>query len=366
MKVPLLRAVALGEFSPWAQQAISSFEENEILEITLEPSVENFCQSLVPQTKPLTVFLENQPKSRENMLQIFSTGIPIYLIWIGKNFTKEDLSFALERRVYSIFEAAQLDQEKWIQNLRALAQRVDNADQQNQLLRAMKSILLQTEADFPDIPMVTELRHAVKKLDNLKLENELAYHAAPDQSEGKEAILSKSQTFGEAIVTISELERTGVLWIRGSLPEQEGRIEFFQGKMIEAASSGSHGVKAILRMFLWDKHRFIFNRRDTSEASSIQSLEIDVNQLAKMGTIAKEKYERIRQETPSLSLRLEINPGAVNKDTAIVSNDFSTLSSVIEVGRVDMVLDSNPLPDIEIYESLINLRRNNLIRRASS
>jgi hypothetical protein len=44
------------------------------------------------------------------------------------------------------------------------------------------------------------------------------------------------------------------------------------------------------------------------------------------------------------------------------SEDFSALSSIVEFGRVGLVLNYNAAFDVHLYESLIRLKKNKLIK----
>jgi hypothetical protein len=78
----------------------------------------------------------------------------------------------------------------------------------------------------------------------------------------------------------------------------------------------------------------------------------------------QEHYTKIRREIPPLSLKLNLDVSSVHTGTALAPNDFSTLSSVVECRKVGHVLNYNSLPDVEIYQSLIELKRAQLIRVA--
>lgn len=366
MKVPLLRIVAVGEFSTWARQFFQTFEQQDIITVTHETNADIFCKLLGPTDSPSVVFIDNNPDSKTNFKKISSTQKPIYIVWIGKTFTKDDLIFALESRIYAVIESVKIDEKKITHMFQTLSQLVATDQQTQQLIRAMKSILLQTEAEFPNIPMVDELRNAVKKLQNQSLKNEFNHLHAMEKKEGSDIPFHKAQTLEEALVIINELQRTGVLWIRGNQNEQEGKIEFLQGKITQAHAGSSQNTKAILRMFLWDSPILLFNRRDPSETGVLQSLEVDIYQLVKTGSLLKARFEAIRNEIPGEEIFLEINPGVIGKDTALSTNDFSILASVAEFGRVGTLVDFNDLSDVEIYESLINLRRSNMIRKMSA
>jgi hypothetical protein len=365
MKVPLLQIVVMGDISPWARQFLNSLEEKSLITISPESSVDLFCRETVPTTKPFVVFLENNVESKKTIEKLCQCGKSVYLVMLGKSFSKEDVISALEKRVYCVIESSAKD-ESWVtETLKKLSGLVESNNQFQQILRAIKGVLLQTEAEFPDIPMVAELRTAVKRLESYGLNNELNHLSLNQANQANDPIFHKTQTLGESILTVNDLSRTGTLWVKGQLSEEEGRIEFLHGRIIEATAGGTDGVKAILRMFLWDAPRLLFNRKDPKEITSNKNVELDITQIVKKGSLIKERFEKIRKEIPPKSFRLEIVPGAISQYLALEAADFLTLSSIVEFGSTTNILDFTLLSDLEIYESLINLRKNSLIRKAS-
>ena len=195
------------------------------------------------------------------------------------------------------------------------------------------------------------------------LKNEFSSTEEPKATkEGSHVPFYKTQNFGDALMTVHDLERTGVLWARGPVPEQEAKIEFLQGKIISAVTGDTTGLKAIYRVFLWDSPRFLFYRKDPNEAVLVEQLDASMRHLVKQGEMLRDRYEKIRKELPPDSIRLEIDSHALHKDTALAFVDFSTLASTVEFGVVAHILDYNPLPDVDIYESLIRLRKHKIVR----
>lgn len=364
MKVPLLQVVAMGDFSPWARQVLNSLEEQSLVTIRLELSVDHFCQETVPNAKPFVVFLENNVESKKTLEKLCQCGKPIYLVMLGKSLSKQDLMIALEKRVYCVIESSTKNESWIIETIKKLSSLVDSDSQFQQILESMKGILLQTEAEFPDIPMVEELRTAVKRLESYGLNNELNHLNLNHSNQTNDPFFHKTQTLGESILMVNELSRTGTLWVKGQLSEEEGKIEFLHGRVVEAVAGGTDGIKAILRMFLWDNPRLLFNRKDPKEITANKNTDLEITQIVKTGERIKERFEKIRKEIPPRNYRLEISPGAISQELALEVADFLTLSSVAEFGSVSIILDLNQLTDLEIYESLINLKRNNLIRKS--
>ena len=61
-------------------------------------------------------------------------------------------------------------------------------------------------------------------------------------------------------------------------------------------------------------------------------------------------------------LCLELDTQAMQLNSRLDDDLFSTLASIVEFGQLTQVLDYNELPDVNIYHSLIALRKMRLIR----
>src|SRR4051812_29253240 len=103
MNVPTFRVLCLGEFTQWGRQFMSSLHAAHVLEATYEPSLQRFTEN-GNRPGPQVIVVENVPESRQTIAKIRQMNRRLYLLWIGRNFTKEDLLYAMEHRIYYVFE----------------------------------------------------------------------------------------------------------------------------------------------------------------------------------------------------------------------------------------------------------------------
>jgi len=366
MKVPNCRVNSIGEISNWGKQFLTSLESKHIIEVTYETSLQAFANSLQPSTRIPILMIENVPESRQSIQKLRASGRRFYLVWFGRIFTKEDLAFALEHRAFCVFEQARADEKKVSEGLLQLSHSLERAEHFEQMVHSLKALLIQAETDSAMQPVVAEIKTAVSKLERYGVHNDFV-GAPAEVTSTKDAKLPfyKAQGFGDALTTVHNLERTGVLWVRGTLPDQEGKIEFLQGKIISGHAGELHGLKAIYRMFLWDEPRFLFTRQDPQNVVFEEQLEQSMKYLCLEGETLRRRFDKIRHELPPLDLALELEPSSLHVSTQLTSEDFSTLASIVEFGKVGMVLNYNPASDVHVYESLIRLKKHKLIRVAA-
>lgn len=367
MRVPSNRATALGDVSPWGRSFLQALQAENILDIGYEPSVQQFCTQITGINEAQILFIENQPESRAWILSVRQSGKFCYLVWYGRAFSKEDYQFALENRIYIAFENLRTDDQKLVDWLSKLTESKENSLQFAAIMRAVKGILVQTDQETLPKQIIPELKTAMTKIERIAGHNE---YYLPSQSKGVETETKlpfhRTQEFSDALNTVAELERTGTLWIRGNLPAQEGKVEFLHGKVMSATAGDVRGVKAMFRIFLWDEPRFLFGRSEPNNFNFEAPLTVGLKYICDEGSKQKRRYEQIRRELPPLDLKLELEPSMLHKGTVLPTEDFPALASVVESGVVSHILDYNPIPDVDLYESLIRLRRNNILRVALS
>lgn len=361
MKVPHCRIVSVGEITSWAKQFLNGLQKENIAEVTFETNVARFCGTIAP---PTIVFIENAPDMKQAIQKLRQSGRPLIIVWFGKLFAKEDMTFAHENRVYWVLESPRADDKRVLEGLRRVARAAETALQFGQHLHSLKAILLQGEGDSAISPLLHEFKTALGKLERAGLMSNEFLSAVVDMGQGDKENLPfhRSQDIGDALFTVHDLERTGALWIRGSLPGQEGKVEFLQGKLVAASAGGVHGVKAIFRMFLWDEPRFLFTRIDPSDYVFEDHLNVSLKYMCVEGQDLRQRYQKIRRDLPPPDLKIELDPNALHMGTQLQPEEFSTLASIVEFGNVSQVVDFNSLPDVAIYEALIRLRKSNMIR----
>ncbi len=363
MMVPCCRIYSVGEVSAWASQFLSALRAANLVEVTAEPSVETFCRTASSGSHVPIAFVENTPDSKKWIHAIREANRRCFIVWYGRGFTKEDLHFALEHRIYRTFENARAEDKSVEVEVRKIAAAADLQHETEQVLQSMKTTLLQEESGAPSKTLIDEMKAAISKIEHGVTGNE--FQAKPDAFGGSaqsKIPFYKEQEFEDALVTVHDLERTGLLSVRGPLPNQEGRVEFLQGKIVGAQTGQVRGLKAIYRMFLWDTPKFVFSKMNPDDLEFEEHLNVGMKYIRSEGQALRARFNQIRRELPPGELKLELEPNALHSGVKLPPDDFSTLSSIVEFGNVARVLDYNPLPDVTILESLIRLKRNQMIR----
>ena len=358
------RVIVLGEITHWGHQFAQNLQNGHVFDFVFETSTDKFLES-TQVGHPQIVMIENLAGCRSLVGKIRAAGRRVYMIWIGRSFSKEDLNFALENRIYAVFEDARSDDPKVHNGLKGALDNVNNSVQFDQILRSLKSLLVQHESDA-DKPFMNEVKTAVVKLERSSLHNEFAGIAVGEAHRQSSSVpFHESQVFGDALLTVNELERTGILKVRGG-SQQDGSVEFLQGKLISAVTGGVRGIKALYRMFLWDDAHFVFTRRDVKSESIQTDLNGELKEICEFGDSLKARFEEVRKEIPPQSLVLAMEPKWMQISTSMTPNLFSTLGTVIEFGQVGLVLDYCPLPDVDVMENLIALKRLRAIKVVST
>lgn len=364
MAVSRFRILVVGEVTQWGRHFVSLLQTSQGIEFVFEKSVDKFLES-TQVGHPQIVMVENMPGCRSHLASLRESNRRLFLFWLGRSFSKEDLAFAIQHRIYGVFEDPKNEDPILSACLRRVSRSVDSIVQSEQVLRSLKSTLLQHETDA-DRPFLAELKTAVAKLERMIGHNELASNMTVEGPRSDGAVpFHEAQAFSDALSTVHDLERTGVLRVRGGA-QQDGAVEFLQGKLISAATGGVTGIKALFRMFLWDDVRFAFTRRDVKSESIQPDLNGELHFICQQGDELKSRYQKIRKEIPPAALVLAMEPKWMQITTAMPIKQFSTLASVIEFGQVGLVLDYNPLPDVDLLENLIALKRTRAIKVVST
>jgi len=363
MKAPSCRVTSAGDVSPWGKRFLTSLVKSNIIELVVEPSIQKFCDAFA-STHPQIVLIENLKDSREGIVKIKQAGKKALLLWYGQNFSKDDFAFALENRVYWIFDNLEPEDTAMTVGLQKAAGANESAKMSEHLMRSLKSVLVQAESEISK-PLMSEIKTAVMKIERLALRNEFLSFPAEQGNENEQLPFYQSPDIEDALSTVQMLERTGDLWVRGNAAEEEGAIEFLQGKIVSANAGESKSVKAIYRMFLWKEPKFSFNRKTPEECRIENHLNLSLKYICEQGKEMRRRFERIKSEIPPRELLLELEASSLHSESTFPVNQFSTLASVVEFGQVSQVLDVNPLPDVEILESLISLRKAKMIKVAA-
>ncbi|MBI4405233.1 MAG: DUF4388 domain-containing protein [Deltaproteobacteria bacterium] len=360
MRIPWCRAIQIGKLSAWGEQFLTSLQENSILDVSHLAGLEEL-PAPDTSTVPQLLVIENFPESRQWILKLRQGNHPFYILWFGRNFSKEDIIFALTYRVYCTLENPKSDDKNVHMWIKKASQTIENSKQFSHLISTLRTLFKQIEGELA-LSYQTELKTAISKIEHYGMHDELAGISSDQRGPRENIAFNRSETFAEMLNSMHDLERTGVLWVKGDGKTEEGRVEFLQGRIVLAAAGETHGLKALFRIFLWDNPRFLFTHRGPDECLVTDHLNIVLKYLCLEGEELKRHYDKCRAHIPPSDLVLELEPSALHIGTRLATNDFLTLASVVEYGKVSDILDYNPLPDALIYKSLISLRQANLIR----
>ena len=364
MVVPACRAHSVGEVTAWGQQFLAKLKENNVAELNFEPSLEGFCQNNIAHKELGIALVENCPGSMKTIEYIRNSGARCFILWYGRGFNKDELAKAIEYRVFQVLEDLRPDSESVKKVFKAISDSRDRQRSFEQILHSIKTTVIQSESSEPD-DTLGSIKAAVTKLENCGLSNEFQGNSFQRITAQEKLPIHKAQGLADSLATVHDLERTGILLVKGNLQGQEGMVEFLQGKIVGAGSGQVHGIKAIYRMFLWDEPKFIFTKKDPDDFLLEEHLTVAMKYIRDEGERLQHRFEQLRKELPPKELRLELDPGSFHSGVKLSHDDFSTLSSIIEFGKVSQVLDFNDLPDVNIYESLIRLKKTRMIRVAA-
>ncbi|NBT57979.1 DUF4388 domain-containing protein, partial [bacterium] len=222
------------------------------------------------------------------------------------------------------------------------------------LLHSVKEVVLQLEAKNQEVEIVSELKTGLGKVEKLVM--------GSPHSNSSILPLAQTQGLGDVLLTLSDLERTGTLWIRGNKPGEEGKIDLLQGKVTYAETGAVRQLKAIYRMFCWNTPRFLFNRKEFELNENEELIPMEMASLVHEGIQQARRFQMIQKEIPPAELRVDFVPRSLNDKTSLTPRDFYTLVQVAEYHHVSDILDFSTDWDIDLYEGLISLKRSGYIK----
>ncbi len=358
------RLTFLGNPSPWLKQFLGTLQQSGSIDIQFEANSATFLATPVAKNRVGVVVLEQAPESHVLIETLRRSGRRLILIWIGKNFSKQDLAVASDQRVHSVIENPADADPRALDAIRRAVARAEASERSEDLLFSIKSVLLQLDEAGEAGPLLTELKTGLTKFERGSLQSEFLGGVASSTGETRLPFY-KAQGFSDALLTVQDLERTGTLSIQ-SKGELQGRVDFLQGRPVGAVCGEARSLKAVYRMFLWDEPQFSFTRRDPNETLVDDEFVLSLREICLEGEAYYRRFEKIRAQLPPAQLRLILEPSSLHGGTMLDRSQFSTLSSVVELGKVSQILDYNPLPDVVLYECLIGLKKSGVIKVQSA
>lgn len=298
----------------------------------------------------------------ESLQHLRAEGPRCYFVVVGSQLSREVLSTAVNCRAIGVLDIRDIGIKDAAEILRKAFETSSTDRDADQLLTSLKSLLLsRNEGDSPE-ELVGELKTALGKMER-KLRGNLFAPRREQVDHETKLPFHKSADLREALLTIGDLERTGELSIKSEFGG-DGEICFLQGKLASADAGPVRGHKALMRMFLWEQPEFEFKHLDPSEIPVDEDLHEDLATVVEHGMSLNKEFQSFRKEVPPGSLKLELDPNALKQGCELSPDQFATIASVVELGKVVHILDYNPLEDVTLLRSLISLRKEKLIRVA--
>ncbi len=155
---------------------------------------------------------------------------------------------------------------------------------------------------------------------------------------------------------------------------EEGTLEFMNEKeravlviknrnlVSTFITPGTRGLKAFLRIAKWEKGNFYF-KNTISVSYPIESdlAYLGIQKLCSLAERSVEWYARMRKNLPSNDININFNLSAIDLKTSYSIPEFEVLCTIIEHEKVMDILNYNTNDDIDIYDSLIGLRKKGAI-----
>ncbi len=350
------RFTFIGTASPWMRQFLDSVAKAGPFDVHEEPGVEALLAK--SKNRAEVIVLEHSSHLKPMVAALRASGRKFVLLLIAQSLTKEEALFASEQRIHGLLEKPDPLSPHTLEQIRKAIAQSESAAHSEALLFSLKSSLLGLSGDTAE-HSIEEIRKGLLKVEKALTSNEFLGGAAGLAGETKLPFY-KSQSFADALLTIEDLGRTGTLQVKsGALI---GKVEFLQGRPTSATAGEARALKALFRIFLWESPEFTFSHQEAAAIRVRDAFEFSTSQMCREGETLCARFETIRAQIPPLSVRLQLDPASLTTQTKLGKDEFSTLASVVELGKVAEVIDYNPLHDVVLYECLIGLRRNGVIR----
>ncbi len=354
-------AYVVGNLSQSGIQFIKKLLELGIIEASFESSVDSFIESHKKEKELLIIFIEDYPENRTYLSKLRKSIPKSSIVFFGRGISKENILLCFENNVELIIDSLRPEDPKLKILLDNLASIVERRKEYETLIRTLKVLFVEGETKDP-VWFLKEVKTVIGKLDSL----DITSFVGSKNVDKMRIPFYQNQSLAEALSSVSSLERSGKLIIKGALTGQEGEIVFLQGRIASVTTGHVSGLKALYRMFLWDDLKFSFVREYPITILSDDTFNVSIKYISSQGEKQKKIYDELRCSLPPHSIVLEVDPKSITTSVKLNRNAFNTLASVIEFKQVSKILDCNSMNDVDLLASLIKLRKNKMIRVAEA
>jgi hypothetical protein len=158
-------------------------------------------------------------------------------------------------------------------------------------------------------------------------------------------------------------QASGELQVRSR--HRRALVYFYGGVIIHAVSGAVHGLKALLRAVMWpDAEWTFFPKKEHGELHD--SLRLSLLGFTQALQEAQKIHKKVQPFVPPPGVELLVEPQIFMKKEIWTNSEAKVLASVAEYALVRDVLNYCPLPDMEIYDTLITLRKQGLLKPVKS
>jgi hypothetical protein len=171
--------------------------------------------------------------------------------------------------------------------------------------------------------------------------------------------LSTDSSFFEVVKYFLSSQVSGELRVRG--PVKQATLFFSDGYIQQAFCGSISGRKALLRVLSWPSLQWKFVPDTAAPKLSAATLALGLGDFLELYMGWLFRWRRVASIVPPGNIKIRVKPTTFAQVSEWDNTKYEVIARVCEYGRVTEILNNTPLDDIDIYETLIDLRRSGLI-----
>jgi DNA-binding response OmpR family regulator len=142
----------------------------------------------------------------------------------------------------------------------------------------------------------------------------------------------------------------------------EGRIEFVEGKIVDAQTGSARGAKALYRMLGWSDATFKVVPREDEVAQA--TIAVPTATVLMDGLVSLDEWERWAELLPEASARIELSDDARGRlfGHELTPAEFDVLARSRTGVTVAAAIEESPHPDAKVAEALCLLLARGVLR----
>lgn len=171
--------------------------------------------------------------------------------------------------------------------------------------------------------------------------------------------LDSDSSFFEVMKYFLSAQVSGELRVRG--PVKQASIFFSDGFVQQAFCGSISGRKALLRVMSWPGLQWKFLPENQVPKISLPPLSFGLGEFLELYMNWFTRWKRVASIVPPGNIKVRVKPHTFAEVSSWDDAKYEVVARICEYGRVTEILNNTPLDDIDIYETLIDLRRSGLI-----